>query len=304
MVGWLIYSERDVEKNKRYIEFYLEEGKLQDMQIKLILVEKLEFGVRNNTWYFNYENSEVNHPDFAICRTIYPLLNKQLEYMGIKVFNNSKVAEICNDKARTYQYVARSGIDMVDSVFIKSYMTEEAMNHIHEPSVIKAVAGHGGGQVFLLEPTSKEDNKEGLTNAAISNTTHVEQNKSRILNGLNQSDVVLQPLTGSRHQDLRVYVIGKNIIAAILRTAKEGFKSNFSLGGDIREYQLSKEDTTIVEKIISLFDFGLVGIDFIIGDKGELIFNEIEDVVGARMLYQCTDINIVGLYLDYIKMNL
>ena len=45
----------------------------------------------------------------------------------------------------------------------------------------------------------------------------------------------------------------------------------------------------------------MVGIDFIIGDRNELIFNEIEDVVGARMLYQTSNINLVGLYLDYIK---
>ncbi|WP_313132123.1 ATP-grasp domain-containing protein [Anaerocolumna sp.] len=304
MVGWLIYSGHDVEKNKRYIEFYIKEGKLQSMQIKLILIEKLEFGVRNNTWYFKYENNEIGRPDFAICRTIYPLLNKQLEYMGIKVFNNSKVAEICNDKARTYQYVAQLDIDMVDSAFVKNYMTEEAMNQIQEPSVIKAVAGHGGTQVFFLEPPTKETGEKEFSNEKTNNTTSVEFDKREILNGLNQSDIVLQPLTGSKHQDLRVYVIGKKIIAAILRTAKEGFKSNFSLGGDVREYHLSKGETTTVEKIISLFDFGLVGIDFIIGDKGELIFNEIEDVVGARMLYQCTDINLVRLYLDYIKMNL
>ena len=304
MVGWLIYSERDVEKNKRYIEFYIEEGKLQDMQIKLILVEKLEFGVRNNTWYINYENNEIIYPDFAICRTIYPLLNKQLEYMEIKVFNNSKVAEICNDKARTYQYVAQLGIDMVDSAFIKNYIVKEAMNLIYKPSVIKTVEGHGGSQVFLLEPSQAKTTKEDVSNEKIDNTTHVEYDKYKILNDINQSNVVLQPLTGSRHQDLRVYVIGKNIIAAILRTAKNGFKSNFSLGGDVRAYQLSKEETTIVEKIINLFNFGMVGIDFIIGDNGELIFNEIEDVVGARMLYQCTDINLVRLYLDFIKMNL
>lgn len=304
MIGWLVYSKYDVEKNKRYIEFYIEEGKLQDIQIKLILVEKLEFGVRNNTWYITYENNEIDHPDFAICRTIYPLLNKQLEYMGFKVFNNSKVAEICNDKARTYQYIAKLGINIVDSAFIKSYMVEEVMNHINKPSVIKAVSGHGGSQVFLLKPLQSEDLKNEDSYKINNNFTKVEENRAIIRKGLNQSDVVLQPLTGSRHQDLRVYVIGKKIIAAILRTAKEGFKSNFSLGGDVREYQLSKEETTIVESIINLFDFGLVGIDFIIGDNCELIFNEIEDVVGARMLYQCTDINLVRLYLDFIKNNL
>jgi len=293
MVGWLIYRERDVEKNKRYIEFYKEEGKLQDIEIKLILIEKLEFGIRNNTWYMTYEKKDIQHPDFAICRTIYPLLNKQLEYMGIPVFNNSKVSEICNDKAKTYQYVAKLGIDMVDSAFVKSELVKNAINQIQQPSVIKAVAGHGGSQVFLLDPSSKN-----------ADSTIVEMEKEKILIGLSSEDTVLQPLTGTRHQDLRVYVIGKKIIAAILRTAKEGFKSNFSLGGEVREYHLSKVESTIVEKIIDLFDFGLVGIDFIIGDRGELIFNEIEDVVGARMLYQCTDINLVRLYLEFIKKRL
>ena len=64
---------------------------------------------------------------------------------------------------------------------------------------------------------------------------------------------------------------------------------------------MEEDEKAIVEKIVDLFDFGLAGIDFIIGDNGALIFNEIEDVVGSRMLYSCSDINIVALYLEYIK---
>lgn len=43
-----------------------------------------------------------------------------------------------------------------------------------------------------------------------------------------------------------------------------------------------------------------MGIDFLIDENGEFLFNEIEDVVGARMLYQLTDINLVGKYLEFI----
>ena len=96
-------------------------------------------------------------------------------------------------------------------------------------------------------------------------------------------------------------MIGTEIIAAVLRTAKEGFKSNFSLGGEVSLYELSDSEIEIVNRIIGQFEFGLVGIDFIIGDDGELIFNEIEDVVGSRMLYQCSDINIVEKYLSFIR---
>jgi len=293
MVGWLIYSEQDVEKNKSYIEFYMEEGNLLDITITLMLVEKLQFGIRDNRWYLTYNHVEIKYPDFAVCRTIYPLLNKQLEYIGIKVFNNSQVAEICNDKARTYQFVAELGIQMVDSLFYRNSMLTQVLDSIQEPSVIKAVAGHGGNQVFLIDPLNSTDVE--FNNCINCNTIYEK---------LDNSDVVLQPLIGSRHQDLRVYIIGHKIIAAVLRTAKEGFKSNYSLGGEVREYNLSKKEIQIVDKIANHFEFGLVGIDFIIGDKGELIFNEIEDVVGARMLYQCTDINLVRLYLKYIKSKL
>ena len=73
------------------------------------------------------------------------------------------------------------------------------------------------------------------------------------------------------------------IIASILRVSNSDFRSNYSLGGTAKIYNLSHEERSIVYKIIELFDFGLVGIDFYF--MGKMVFNEIEDVVGARMLY-------------------
>lgn len=282
MTGWLIYRKKDVEKNKRYINFYIEEGSRIGIQIKLILVENLYFAIKDNKLFMDYNGEKIDKPDFAINRSIYPLLSKHLEDMAIKVYNNSKVAEICNDKGRTHQYLARYGIAMVDTRFLKGDMLHEAFNRIKEATVIKGVSGHGGNQVFLYDPR-KSSNKQ----------------KERIISKLKDTDVVIQPLIGK--QDLRVYVIGDKIIAGILRTAKSGFKSNYSLGGEVREYLLSREEKNLIKDIIKAFDFGLVGIDFLIQEDGSLLFNEIEDVVGARMLYQCTDINIVGLYLNHIR---
>lgn len=292
MEAWLIYDKKAAEYNRRYIQFYIEEGAALDIHIRLILTEELEFGIKNGRWFINCHHQEISCPDFAICRSIYPLLSRQLELMGISVFNNAHVAEICNDKARTYQYLASTGITMVDSSFYKSRQVQELLYHTEHPSVIKAVDGHGGGQVFLIQP--EQEKETGL----------MSEEKHTILDGLGSSDVVMQPLIGSRHQDLRVYVIGQEILAAVLRTAKQGFKSNFSLGGEVRLYELLEEERRIVRTIINQFEFGMVGIDFIIGDEGKLIFNEIEDVVGARMLYQCSDINLVKHYLTFIKKQL
>lgn len=168
---------------------------------------------------------------------------------------------------------------MVDSRFVHKNFLLEQLNTVKRPFVVKSVSGHGGSQVFLVE--------EGDDVAPIYEKL--------------DDHVVIQPLASSKKQDLRVYIVGNEIVGAVLRTGKDGFRSNFSLGGKAEFYTLEEDEKAIVEKIVDLFDFGLAGIDFIIGDNGALIFNEIEDVVGSRMLYSCSDINIVALYLEYIK---
>ena len=301
MTAWIIYFREAAVYNRQYIQLYREEGFKLGIEVKLILVEELKFGVSNHQWFMRYRQEKITYPDFVISRAIYPLLSRQFELMGIRVFNNSMISEICNDKARTYQFLTKTGIKMVDSNFYRNSQVKEVLSCLDHCTVIKAVEGHGGNQVFLVEPSDvvtleatseSDDDIDNFSSIKIIN---------EIMNGLGNSDVVVQPFTGSRNQDLRVYVIGKEIVAAVLRTAKEGFKSNFSLGGEIHLYPLSEDEKALINIIINQFDFGLVGIDFIIGDEGELIFNEIEDVVGARMLYQCSDINIVGLYLSYMK---
>lgn len=303
MTAWMIYYREGAIYNKSYIDFYMEEGSKLGIVVKLILVENLEFGVKQNLWFLKYQGKEIPYPDFVICRAIYPLLSKQLELMGMKVFNNSAVAEICNDKAKTYQYLAKTGIIMVDSSFYRNEQLKDIISKVEKPTVIKAVDGHGGSQVFLLE--KKIDSKYDIQDSTQDNFNpdfqdNIQYDADNIFERMGSSDVVVQPLTGNRHQDLRVYVIGKEILAGVLRTAKEGFKSNYSLGGEACLYKLTGDEKRIVNKVINQFDFGLVGIDFIIGDDGELIFNEIEDVVGSRMLYQCSNINIVELYLKFI----
>jgi gamma-F420-2:alpha-L-glutamate ligase len=298
MEAWIIYYRDSARYNEQYIQYYIKEGRKLGIEFRLILVEDLQFGVKNNGLYITYQNQNITKPDFVICRAIYPLLSKQLEFMGMKVFNNSFVSEVCNDKAKTYQYLAKTGIKMVDSDFYLNQQIAEVVAKVTTQSVIKAVDGHGGSQVFLIDKNKPLDIDEIISECRNHNTAVNQYHE--IVTGLGCSNVVVQPMTGSRHQDLRVYVIGDEIIASVLRTAKDGFKSNFSLGGEVSLYSLTEVEKSIVSQIIEQFEFGLVGIDFIIGDEGELIFNEIEDVVGSRMLYQCSDINIVKRYLEYI----
>lgn len=276
--GWLVYDRAGAEYNKAYIQMHFEEAEKLHIQIELVYAEEITFGVKDQKPVVFYKGNEVEKPDFVICRTIYPFLSNMLERAGFLVFNNAKVAEIANDKAKTYSYLANHGIPMVDSIFIRRKDAKECVPKLPDHWVVKAVDGHGGKQVFLKE----------------------EKNVEEILEKTGQSDLVAQPFLEGPCEDVRVYVLGKEILACVRRHAKNGFKSNFSLGGEVELYTLTKEEKQLVQKIIDMFSFGLVGIDFLIDAQGALVFNEIEDVVGARMLYQLTDINLVERYLTFI----
>lgn len=276
--GWLVYDRAGAEYNKSYIQMHLEEAEKLDIQIKLVYAEELSFGVKQQLPAVYHNGTKVSPSDFVICRTINPFLSKMLEHAGFKVFNNAKVAEIANDKAKTYAYLANQGIPMLDSIFICRKDAKESVQKLPNHWVVKSVDGHGGKHVFLK----------------------TEENVQEILEKTGQSDLVAQPFLEGPCEDVRVYVLGKEILACVRRRAKKGFKSNFSLGGEVELYTLTEEEKQLVQKIVDMFSFGLVGIDFLIDEKGAFVFNEIEDVVGARMLYQLTDINLVERYFKYI----
>lgn len=116
-------------------------------------------------------------------------------------------------------------------------------------------------------------------------------------------NLVYQKVASDCGKDLRVWLIGDKIIASILRQSKKDFRSNFCLGGSATAYNLSDEERRLVFKIASLIDYDYIGIDFVF-NNGKVVFNEIEDTVGARMVYSVTNIDILKEYCDYIKSQL
>ncbi len=116
-------------------------------------------------------------------------------------------------------------------------------------------------------------------------------------------NTVCQKPASDLGRDLRVWVIGGEIVASMLRVSNTDFRSNFCLGGKALSYELSEGEVTLIKKIISLVKGDYYGIDFVF-DSGKAVFNELEDTVGARMLYEKGDIDILALYCEYIKNQL
>lgn len=210
-------------------------------------------------------------PDFVINRSRDSHVAAFFEQKNIRVFNSCKVTDIANDKEKTYHYL--EGV----VPFMPLLIADDA-ERIMEPYIIKSCSGHGGSQVFLVENASQKD-------AAIK--------------AMDGGRFIMQKCCSDLGKDVRVYVIGNEIIQAMERTSTESFKSNYSLGGSARPYALNEKEVEMVRRILEKLPLDYGGIDFIFHD-GQAVFNEIEDAVGARMIYENTNIHIVKMFVEYI----
>lgn len=280
--GWLIYSDKDIEVNKAYIHWFMEEAALQSIHLQLVRREDLMIGIQKNRHVLLNNHQIEPLPEFAVVRTIDPMLSLHLESCGIIVFNNSRIATICNNKALTHHYVHQLDVPMVDTYFHKASFLKESPP-LSFPFVVKTVAGRGGKEVYMV-------------------TNELEY--LACMKKIKGNDIIIQSCHVQQGKDLRVFVVGKKIIAAVLRESNTDFRANYKLGGSATQYRLSKKEATRIQTIINYFDFGMVGIDFLLSMDGELLFNEIEDVVGSRILSAVSNTNILRLYVEHIKKHI
>ena len=126
-----------------------------------------------------------------------------------------------------------------------------------------------------------------------------ENTKKDAIHKMHGEDYLIQQSCSDLGKDVRVYIIGNEIVASVLRTSTESFKSTYSLGGRAELYELNKEERQMVHAITKKLPLDFAGIDFTF-HKGRAVFNEIEDAVGARMLYAVSDTDIVQLFINYI----
>ena len=133
MISWIIYNEEDVEKNRRFIKFVTEKLSNYNIATKLIILQEQKDIAGLIREY---------KPDFAINRSRNCEVALMLEVAGVKVFNNSKVTKIANNKEETFNYLD-------GTVEYMPFFDRENKDKVNYPCVIKATAGHGGSQVFM-----------------------------------------------------------------------------------------------------------------------------------------------------------
>lgn len=252
MKGWIIYNREDAEKNIAFISRLSAELAKYDIETRLV---------------FSDGEQKKETPSFAINRSRDHKIAERLENKGVKVFNESALTKLSNDKEMMHKFFEGKVPQMK---LVEDY-----------PFVLKSLDGHGGGEVFMVNSREEED---------------------KAVLALGTKKYLKQEVCSDLGKDKRVYIVGGEVVATILRESDD-FRSNYSLGGRAIATELDEKEKEIVEKITKLINIDYAGIDLIY-HNGEPVFNEIEDPVGARMLYENTDIDIVEIFIKYIIDNL
>ena len=297
-IAYIIYYDEEAKKNSGFIDMLKSECRKYDIALEYISFEKVNLMSESS-----FEN-KFKKIFFVINRTREYKLSLRFEKINVKVFHSSKITELGNNKYKTYCYLKEyfernknepQGEWIAHTVLVKADDLNNVLNdYIGKDYVIKSVDGHGGSQVFSL-------NDDGTKHGSYRKNR--DNAKNNIYKALQGHDCVLQKRIDSDSNDIRVYIVFGKIYAAVLRHGNDGFKSNFSLGGSVEEYFPDEEQKKIIEKFIEAFgaeQLSMAGIDFILTRDGNLIFIELEEMVGSRMLYNCSKHDIVREYVEQI----
>ena len=237
-------------------------------------------------------------PDVVLNRTREPSLSRWYEQRDVPVFHSSFLTEMGNDKWETLQFfkenlpaaIAEGEFAPKTAVLGNSreisaeWFGKQGWQEGMEDLVLKTVDGHGGNEVCLAVRAGCEDLR-------------------RLAGQFPGRKLIVQRRVDSDSKDVRIYILGGEVYQAVLRQGKGDFRSNFSLGGSAMPYHLSGGQRELAECFLQALKgqgMGILGLDFILTREGEFIFNELEEMVGCRMLYQHTGRNIVGDFVSWL----
>ena len=242
----------------------------------------------------NLETIIENRPDFVIFLDKDILLANFLKNSGIPVFNDPDVIETCDNKAIQYLELSKQGIPMPETIIApKVYPNftikdsgyyEQVLERLGLPMVIKEGHGSFGMKVYLIE------------------TEEQFYEKTDELRGI---DYVFQKfIATSRGRDIRVNIVGDEIVAAMYRHSETDFRANITNGGVATVIELTDQQKALAIQAAHAVGAEFAGVDLLFGDNEEPLVCEVNAAAHIRNIYNVTGINVADAMIAYILRKL
>ena len=213
---------------------------------------------------------------------------RQFEMMGVFVLNKSDSILRARDKLHCMQVLAEQGIGLPATVFGDNPDdTVDLMNLLGKPPhVIKLVEGTQGTGVVLAEKLS-------------SSRSVIEA-----FRGLYANFLVQEFVQEAKGADVRCFVVGGKVIAAMKRQARAGeFRSNLHRGGSAEAVTLNKVETEAAVRAAAVMGLGVAGVDLLRSRRGPLVL-EVNSSPGLEGIEGATEVDVAGAVIEYAEQRL
>ncbi|PLX99466.1 MAG: 30S ribosomal protein S6--L-glutamate ligase [Desulfuromonas sp.] len=239
----------------------------------------------------HYKGEELKDIDAIIPRigasiTFYgTAVVRQFEMMGVYSINESVAISRSRDKLRSLQLLARKGIGLPVTGFAHSTQYTNDLIDLAggAPLVIKLLEGTQGIGVVLAE------------------TNKAAESVIEAFRGLKENILVQEFIKEAEGADLRCFVIGEKVVAAMKRQGKEGeFRSNLHRGGSSSVARLTPEERSTAVRAARIMGLNVAGVDLLRSNHGPVVM-EVNSSPGLEGIEKATDKDVAGMIIEFIE---
>jgi ribosomal protein S6--L-glutamate ligase len=238
-----------------------------------------------------YKGKDVRDVDAVIPRigtssTFYgTAVLRQFEMMGVYTPNPSDAVLRARDKLRCLQILASQGLDMPVTVFGDNPDdTNDVLAMLGDPPhVIKLNEGSQGTGVVLAEKRS------------------ASQSVVEAFRGLYANFLVQEFIAEAKGSDLRCFVVGKKVVAAMQRVASPGeFRANLHRGGSAIKADLSADEKRIAIRAAGALGLGIAGVDLLRSNRGPLLL-EVNASPGLEGIEAASGVDVSAAIIRHLE---
>lgn len=229
--------------------------------------------------------------DFALFWDKDVRLAKAMEACGLRLYNRAAAVEVCDDKAATHLALTGKGIPMPQTLvapmtyvhmdvqgaepFLR--LSEKKLGY---PMVVKECYGSLGGQVYLV---------------------HNGEELRRLAASMEARPFLTQAFVSqSAGEDIRLYVVGGRIAAAMHRRSKTDFRANIGQGGQGESYTPTAEEAALALRCCAILGLDFAGVDILWGENHTPLVCEVNSSAQMAGITACTGVDVAGVIVDYV----
>jgi ribosomal protein S6--L-glutamate ligase len=209
---------------------------------------------------------------------------RQFQLMGTATPSDAEAIARARDKLRCHQLLAAEGIGLPDTVFGDNPDDTADLLALlgPPPHVIKLNEGTQGAGVMLTE-------KPSASRGAV-----------ETLRGLYANFLVQEFIAEAKGADLRCFVVGDRVVAAMRRQAPKGeFRSNLHRGGTAKPVRITRAEAAMAVRAARVLGLGVAGVDMLRSKRGPLVL-EVNSSPGLEGIEAATGVDVADCIVSHV----